>query len=76
MDEFKISAESQAKYNENFGKKQSSLLDLVFCYECGETFASKKEEKLHKCGNRSNVESDNSDIEIELSASNGDKEGI
>ncbi len=73
--EFQISAESQAKYDERM-KKQSSFLDMVFCYECGETFASKKEEKLHKCGNRSNVESDNSDIEIELSASNGDKEGI
>ena len=68
MEDFKISAESQAKYERNLKKKQPSFLDLIFCNECGETFNSKKEEKRHICGNPSNFMLDNSDAESDYSS--------
>ena len=56
MEEFKTSREPQAATD--FRKNQPSVLDLIFCYECGETFGSKKEEDRHQCGSALNNSSD------------------
>jgi hypothetical protein len=77
MEEFGVSKQSQDKIPDNSLKSQPSLLDLLFCYECEETFASKSEENRHRCGVVPNVEAIGIDDEdFNVSSSNvEDKKG-
>ena len=78
MEEFGLSKQSQDKIPDNSLKSQPSLLDLLFCYECEETFASKSEENRHRCGVVPNVEAIgiDDDESINVSSSNvEDKKG-
>ena len=78
MEEFGVSKQSQDKIPDNPPKRKPSDLDLLFCFECDETFASKSEENRHRCGGDPNVEAIGIDDEdsIDVSSSNvEDKKG-
>ena len=78
MEEFGVSKQSQDKIPGNSVKSQPSDLDLLFCFECDETFASKSEENRHRCGVDPNVEAIGIDDEdsMDVSSSNvEDKKG-
>ena len=78
MEEFGVSKQSQDKLPDNPPKRKPSDLDLLFCFECDETFASKSEENRHRCGGDPNVEAIGIDDEdsIDVSSSNvEDKKG-
>ena len=78
MEEFGVSKQSQDKIPGNSVNRQPSDLDLLFCFECDETFASKSEENRHRCGVDPNVEAIGIDDEdsMDVSSSNvEDKKG-
>ena len=78
MEEFRVSKQSQDKIPGSSVKRQPSDLDLLFCFECDETFASKSEENRHRCGVDPNVEAIgiDDDDSINVSSSNvEDKKG-
>merc|ERR1712037_969107 len=79
MEEFGVSKQSQDKTPGNSVKSQPSDLDLLFCFECDETFASKSEENRHRCGGDPNVEVIGIDDEGSIDASSSnveDKKGV
>ena len=75
MEEFGVSKQSQDKIPGNSVKRQPSDLDLLFCFECDETFASKSEENRHRCGVDPNVEAIGIDDEDSINVSSSNVEG-
>ena len=69
MEEFGVSKQNQDKIPDNSVQSQPSDLDLLFCYECDETFASKSEENRHRCGVDPNVEAIGIDDEDSINVS-------
>ena len=58
MEEFKILREPQPAADFQKNQPSGSVLDLIFCYECDETFDSKEDERRHRCGVSHNNSSD------------------